>query len=160
MVILGFYLLQRRTSSNAVGSSSTYETRDYYAQYGPRRAQESKYSYESSRRPFRSDAEIEANARRVRQNARAIMIVILVVAVLAVIIAGLFTDPLIFILLVFLIPIALSFLSPRRMRNSPDDQDSDRRSRIYTITTWSPIYGHFHFVDFLFNVRGLTYARV
>jgi Flp pilus assembly protein TadB len=129
MVILGFYLLiHRSSSSNTTGSSSAYETRDYYAQYGPRKAQESKYSYESSRRPFRSDAEIEANARRVRQNARAIMIVILVVAVVAVIIAGLFTDPLIFILLVFLIPIALSFLSPRRVRNSPDDQDSNRRS--------------------------------
>lgn len=130
MVVAAFYLVTHRNKS-VPSSSSTYESRDYYSQYGPRRAQESRYSSSSSndgpgRRPFRTDAEIEANARRVRSNARAVMIVIMVVALAAVIIAGIF-EPADLILLVFLIPIAISFLWSRRNRNKFEDQDNDRR---------------------------------
>ncbi len=128
MVVAAFYLVTHRNKS-IPGSSSSYETKDYYTQYGPRRSQEPRYSssYDNSnRRPFRTDAEIEANARRVRSNARAIMIVIMVVALAAVIIAGIF-EPADLILLVFLIPIAISFLWSRRNRNKFDDQDNNDR---------------------------------
>jgi Flp pilus assembly protein TadB len=125
LVIVGFYLIQHR-NRNVIGSSSAYENRDYYTQYGSKRADQSRYTNESSRRPFRSDAEIEANARRVRTNARAIMVVIIVLALVAIIIAGIFyPDNL--ILLIFLIPIAISFLRSRRNRNRNNNQDPDTR---------------------------------
>lgn len=127
MVVSAFYLITHR-NRNIPGPTSGYETRDY-SQYRPRRTQESRYSsYDNSgRRPFRSDAEIEANARRVRSNARAVMIVIMVVALVALIIAAIF-DPIDLILLVFLIPIAISFLWSRRNRDKFEDKDQDRRS--------------------------------
>jgi Flp pilus assembly protein TadB len=133
MVVSAFFLVTHRNKS-VPGSSSSYETKDYYSQYGPRRAQDSKYSSSSSsydspgRRPFRTDAEIEANARRVRSNARTVMIVIMVVALAAVIIAGIY-EPTDLILLVFLIPIAISFLWSRRNRNKFEDQDNNNDRR-------------------------------
>ncbi len=126
LLIVGFFLLQHR-NRNATESSSAYGTRDY-SQYKPRRQPpESKYSYDTSRRPFKSDAEIEANARRVRTNTRAIVLAIIIVAIVAVIIASVFFSYYNFILLIFLIPIAISFLRTRRDRNPDQDQDRDRR---------------------------------
>lgn len=124
VVILGFLLILRRNRISFSGDNprSAYETRDYYRQYGPRKTPETRYTYEQGHRPFRSDAEIEANAQRVRANARAIMTVIVVVALAAVIIAGVF-DPTNLILLIFLVPIALSFLWSRRNRANPEERD-------------------------------------
>jgi len=124
LVLMGFFMIQHRTRS--AGPSPPYETKDYYSQYAPRGSQESRYSYDSSRRPFRSDAEIEENQRRQRQNAMAIMFVIIVVALVAVVIASLF-DPLNLIFLIFLLPIAISYIRSRRNRNSQDRQDDGRR---------------------------------
>ncbi len=124
LVIIGFYLI-RRKSRNVMGSSP-YESRDY-TQYSPRRTDQSKYVYESSKRPFRSDAEIEANARRVRTNARAIMLVIMVLALAAIIVAGYLVSPYNLILLIFLIPIAISFFRIRRDRGRNRDRDSESR---------------------------------
>jgi Flp pilus assembly protein TadB len=126
LLIVGFYLIQHR-NRNPIGSSATFENRDYYSQYGPKRAEQSKYSYQGSRRPFRSDAEIEENARRVRSNARSIMLVMIVLALAVIVVSSLF-DTLYLILLIFLIPIAISFFrSSKRNRNRNTDQDPESR---------------------------------
>lgn len=125
LVIIGFYLMQHR-NRNVTGSSSAYENRDYYTQYGPKKQEQPKYGYQSSRRPFRTDAEIEENARRVRTNARAIMLVIIVLALAAILVAGYFyPDNL--ILLIFLIPVAISYFRTRRNRNKNRGQDPESR---------------------------------
>jgi Flp pilus assembly protein TadB len=127
LVILGFYLIQHR-NRNTSGPSGAYESRDYYAQYGPKRSDQSKYSYQGSRRPFRTDAEIEENARRVRTNARAIMLVVLILAIIAIIVSSLY-NLLYSILLIFLIPIAFSFFRSRQSKDRNRDQDSESRRR-------------------------------
>ncbi len=125
LVITGFYLVQHR-SRNVTGPSSAYENRDYYTQYGPKKQEQPKHGYQSSRRPFRTDAEIEENARRVRTNARAIMIVIIVLALAAILVAGYFyPDNL--ILLIFLIPVVVSYFRTRRNRSRNRDQDPESR---------------------------------
>ena len=129
LVIAAFYLIQHR-NRNIGAPSSPFESRDYYSQYDPsqygsRRSQEPKYSYDS-RRPFRSDAEIEERTRRMRQNAMTIMLVIIVVALIAVVIAALY-DPINLIFFIFLLPIAISFLRSRRNRNSQEGPDSDSK---------------------------------
>jgi Flp pilus assembly protein TadB len=126
LLILGFYLLQHR-NRNGMEGPSPYGPRDY-SQYRPRRPQqqqETRYSSYDSRRPYRTDDEIEANARRRQPNTRALMLAIMVLAIVAVIVVGLF-NPLELILLIFLVPMAVSFLV-RRNRNSNQESERDRR---------------------------------
>ncbi|MHB1908946.1 MAG: hypothetical protein ACYCQJ_08755 [Nitrososphaerales archaeon] len=116
IVISGFYLLQHR---GRVVKQSAYETQDYYQQYAPK--QQTTYSY--SRGRFKRDEDIEAEAmKRMRSNGRTILLAIMIFALVAVVVAGLF-DYTNFLLLIFLIPLVFSFF---RTRHSEDRTDAER----------------------------------
>lgn len=128
MVAVGFYLLEHRSRTATASTYAQYGPRGYYSQYSSRESAQQQeprrsYSYDSHR-PFRTDAEIEAEARRVRSNARMVLIAIVVLVFAAVIVAG-YYDPANLILLVFLLPIVISFLRSRRARNEPRNGDPE-----------------------------------